>query len=327
MSFFDLPHIFVVFQPGCGGNFVAGLCHKLINSQLDSIAVSSTGSSHTLADKKTQGTDFLSFTTMTHQHARFSSDVERISYYVENIKTAYSHVIEPMVAWTHDFTNIPIYRKYFKNSRILVITNFSDSERLTAMIMHSHKTFLDKHAIIPAEQHQWDNSIDNWATHAGMILVKLLATEPDRTIPRRQARMILADRFNPAYKDLLTFATIKIFVKHFQSPGLIDDTLEEKLGTYNNVLYPSNDQDLRYKVGPAIETFIDDESVVLPYSYLANNDIALLICTMAAILNRELTFEESSFITESFTKYRLAQDQALLADPAKYFNDLKLTLN
>lgn len=327
MSFFDLPHVFVVFQPGCGGNFIAGLCYKLINSQLDSIAVSASGSSHTQADKKAQGTDFLSFTTLTHQHAGFSSDAERISYYVENIKSSYSHVTEPAVAWTHDFTNIPIYRKYFKNARILVITNFSSSERLAAMIMHCHKTFLDKNAIIPTEQHQWNSSIDNWATPAGMILVKLLATEPDRTVPRKQARMILADRFNPAYKDLLTFATIKIFVKHFQSPGLIDSSCTEKVGTYNNVLYPSDDTDLRYKIGPEIETFIDAESAVLPYSYLANNDVNLLICKLSAILRRELTSEESIFITESFTKYRLAQDRSLLSDPAKYFNDLKLTLN
>lgn len=326
MRFFDLPHIFVVFQPGSGGNFVAGLFHKLINSQLDSIAVSATGSSHTLVDKKVQGIDFLSFTTTTKQHLLFSSETERISYYIENIKTSYSHITEPMVTWTHDFTNIPIYRKYFKNARILVITNFSHSERLASMIMHCHKTFLDKNTIIPIVQHQWDNGLANWAEAVEITLAKSLVIGPDNNITREKIRTIIADRFNPAYKDILTFATIRIFARYFHSPGLIDSRHAEKIGTYDNVLYSTNDPVSRYTIGPKIKKFIDAESVVLPYSYLANNDCAVLITALTKILDRVLTVDESDFVSGAFIKYRSAQNQSLLADPLEYFNNLNLSL-
>jgi hypothetical protein len=318
MNFFDLPHVFVVFPPGCGGNFITGLFHKLINQQLVTVSVSSTGSSHTLVNKKELGTDFLSFTTMPVQHALFTSDAERISYYIENIKKSYADSTEPDVVWTHDFTNIPIYRKYFKNSKILVITAFSDRERLTAIIMHILKTLLDKDAAVPLVKAEWEHTIEQWIIHCRPILEKL--------VPGHQVDNILADRFNPAYKELLTFATIKLFLLYFQSPGLIDAALGERVGVFNNVLYKSSDPIIPYYVGPKIEKFIDSTCEILPYSYLTNNDVEKLTSVAASILNRELTLEESSFIATEFTKYRLAQDQVLLADPVQYFKDLELKL-
>ena len=52
--FFKLPHIFVVFAPGAGGNFLVGLINKLLNKNLsDPIKIAQTGSSHTVIDLAT----------------------------------------------------------------------------------------------------------------------------------------------------------------------------------------------------------------------------------------------------------------------------------
>jgi hypothetical protein len=318
-AFFEIPHIFVVFPAGCGGNFITGLLHKLVNRQLNPVVISPIGSSHTLVNKKELGTDFLSFTTKSQQHSLFNSDDERISYYIENIKKNYIDITVPEVVWTHDFTNIPVYRKYFKNARILVITAFSDKERLTSIIMHIIKTVLDKDARIPLRKDEWENTIIQWTIHCRPILEKL--------VPGNQVDIILADRFNLAYKELLTFATAKLFSLYFQCPGLVDSTLGERVGVFDNVLYQSVDPRIPYRVGPKVEEFIDSVCEILPYNYLANNEVNLLIEKMSLILSRELTSEERIFIAAEFTKYRSAQDQKLLVDPVQYFNDLELKLN
>ena len=318
MNFFDLPHAFVVFHPGCGGNFIAGIFHKLINHQLNSIAVANTGSSHTLVDKKAQGTDFLAFTTTSAQQSSFSSESDRISYYIENIKRSYSEVTVPMVAWTHDFTNIPVYKEHFKNSKTLVITANSDRERLTAIIMHVTKVILDPNAVIPLVQSEWEKMMAVWQTYCKVAL--------EQTMPSNQADAILADRFNPKYKNLLTLVSIKLFLLYFDAPGLLDPTSDQKVGVFNNVLYASKDPMQNHRVGPLVDTFIDSSCEILPYSYLANNDVEMLTCAIKSVMNRELTLEESSFIATEFTKYRAAQDQVLLADPVQYFKDLELKL-
>lgn len=318
MSFFDLPHVFVVFQPGSGGNFVTGLCHKLLNNQLDAIEVASTGSSHTLVGKKSLGIDFLAFTTTSAQHASFASDSERISYYLEHIKEAYSDVTVPMAVWTHDFTNIPVYKKYFKNSKILVISVTSDKERLTAIIMHVLKVILDPKAVIPLEQREWEKLIGAWEIQCKSALEQMMTAD--------QADIILSDRFNPEHKDLLTFISIKLFLGYFNVYGLIDPMLEDKTGVFDNVLYAAEDPTLNYSLGPKIGTFIDDACITLPYSYLANNEHIKLIRVFTQILDRELTAEETAFVTDEFVKYRQAQNQLLLADPVVYFNTLRLKI-
>lgn len=318
MNFFDLPHVFVVFQPGSGGNFVTGLCHKLLNNQLNSIAIASTGSSHTLVGKKAQGIDFLAFTTISAQHASFASDSERISYYLNHIKENYSDVTTPMVVWTHDFTNIPIYKKYFKNSKTLVISVTSDKERLTAIIMHVLKVILDPNAIIPLVQCDWEKLIAAWQIQCKSALEQIMSSD--------QADIVLSDRFNPEYKDLLTFISIKLFLGYFNVYGLIDPGLEDKTGVFDNVLYAAEEPALNYRVGPKIATFVDDTCITLPYSYLANNEPEELTRVFKQVLDRELTAEETTFVTDEFFKYRQAQNQLLLADPVLYFNRLRLKI-
>lgn len=315
MNFFDLPHVFIVFHPGSGGNFISGLCRNLINNQLDPVRVTDTGSAHAQVDKKISGTDFLSFTTMTEEHAIFPSDAERINYYLENIKKNYSDVTEPMVTWTHDFTNISIYKKYFKNARILVITTFSKKEILTSMIMNILKTFLDKSASIPLTTSQWENAVLLWEKHCRPELSKF--------VDPAQVEIILSNRFNIDYRDLLLYASIRLFSGYYQMVDRAGDLDYQKRDVFNHVLYPSKQGNIPYIVGQHVETLIDNECITLPYRYLSDNDAVLLCQKLSELLRRNLTAAEYSFLYRELANYRSSQDMALLSDPESYIRGVR----
>jgi hypothetical protein len=78
-----------------------------------------------------------------------------------------------------------------------------------------------------------------------------------------------------------------------------------------------------YRIGKTLNSYIDSECVVLPYSYLLSNDINLLMSKITELFNGTPTEEEQDFIKKSFIKYRSAQNQTLLSDPLTYYNELK----
>ena len=63
MTVFDLEHIFIVFAPGAGGNFISGLLVNLITNKLSQLDISSTGSAHISMAKKAAKQDYISFGT------------------------------------------------------------------------------------------------------------------------------------------------------------------------------------------------------------------------------------------------------------------------
>ena len=313
-DFFELPHIFIVFNPGSGGNFLAGIFNRLLNSNLQDIHIAKDGSSHTHVSNKIIGTDFLSFGTLFEEHEQFQSEEDRESFYLTNIKKYYTDITHPEVVWTHDFTNIPLYRKHFKNAKIFVITNDSVHEQMISVIMNISKTLLGNDAAIPLSKDIWEFSLNRWCDACMPELCKLVSID--------RAKEILADRVNPDNKSILEYVTIRILFRYYRLWGGIDPSFTLP-SVFNNVLYPSKDSDIPYNVGPKLDSYIDDQCVVLPYRYLANADIHLLIKKITELFNRSLTNSEEDFIKTSFTKYRGAQNQTLLSDPVKYYTDLK----
>lgn len=308
-NIFDLPHIFIVFNPGSGGNFLAGIFNRLLNSNLQDINIAKDGSSHTLVSNKVNGTDFLSFGTLMEEHEPFKSEEERELFFLTNIKKHYTTVIDPQVIWTHDFTNIPLYRKNFKNAKIFVITNNSIQEQMTTVIMNISKTLLGNSAAIPLSADVWEKALERWRDGCMSELSKLVSAD--------RAKEILANRLNPDNKNILEYVSIRIFFRFYR----LWQDLEPSL--FNNILYPLKDSPIPYKVGSALNSYIDSNCIELPYSYLANNDAELLISKITELFNRSLIEEEQNFIKTSFNKYRRAQNQTLLLDPIKYYTELK----
>jgi hypothetical protein len=314
---FNLPHIFVVFNPGSSGNFIAGIINKLVSSNLDPVAISSTGSSHTVLNNKSAGTDFLSFGTMIEEHESFQTEEDRETFYLENIKKSYSNVSVPMVTWTHDFTNIPLIRKHFKNSRILVITNTTDRERLSSVFLNILKTLLDKNAAIPIPDRHWQTSLEKWLIVCRMELSKFYKQE--------QVDKILKDKFNKEYKDVLTFASIRALTRYYGMFGLIEHITYPEKQVFDYVLYPKKVINPPYDLGNRLDSYIDDQCITLPFNYLLNNDCDLLIKKLSALLGKTLKIEEQTYIKETFAKYFAAQNQQIMSDPVQYYRNLKDT--
>ena len=100
------PHIFVVFSPGAGGNFVSGLLNSIITREFETIEVAPNGSSHTVMYNKQPVGDSLSFGTHVEEHSVFTSEEEIESHYLNSIKSEYTNVLSPIVTWTHNYSNI-----------------------------------------------------------------------------------------------------------------------------------------------------------------------------------------------------------------------------
>jgi hypothetical protein len=96
------------------------------------------------------------------------------------------------------------------------------------------------------------------------------------------------------------------------------------------VLFRSQQVLLNYVAGPfklkienELDLYIDNDCVVLPYQYLADNDFNLLIEKVSAILTKDLEEDEINYIKSSFEKYRSAQNKAILSNPAEYYKKLR----
>lgn len=313
LSVFDQRHIFVVFNPGSGGNFLAGIINNILNSNLISLDISGTGSSHTVLRDKSTGTDYLSFGTLMEEHDYFESEEERESFYIEHIKKTYtSENSKPEVIWSHDFTNIPLYRKYFKNARILVINNTTHDEQLTALFMLAKKTLLDKNCLLPMSRSTWEIVMERWSIHCMKQL--LLFKNSDDAIK------MISDRFNDEYKDDLHYATIRMMLIFYGMLHLVEEVPKQK-SVYEHVIYPATKT-----TGKRLDYYVDDECTTLPYRYLATGDYELLVEKISAILERTLNNDELSYIKTSFDRYRLSQDQLLLSNPVTYYKNIRATV-
>jgi hypothetical protein len=81
-----------------------------------------------------------------------------------------------------------------------------------------------------------------------------------------------------------------------------------------------------YKIGLPYESYITNDCVQLPYSYLIENRDDLLIDAVESLVDN-LTETERIYIIAQFNKYRASQDQTMLTDPYTYYTNLEKTVN
>ena len=133
---------------------------------------------------------------------------------------------------------------------------------------------------------------------------------------------MVQDNLNEEYKDALTYGTIRMLLKFYGMLDQVED-VPARHCIFDYVFYIIRNSNPPFKLGARLDSFINDDCVTLPYSYLANNDCNLLSAKIATVLDKQLTSEDERFIKESFDNYRNAQHQLLLSDPVKYYTDLK----
>lgn len=316
-TIFELPHIFVVFTPGAGGNFVSGLLNRIITGEFEPIKVEPNGSSHTVIYNKQTAGDSLSFGTHVEEHSVFTSEEEIENHYINRIKSEYVNVVSPIVTWTHNYSNIRLYKKYFKNAKILVIHPMTIEDKLTCAFMHITKVLLDSKTKVPITQQAWERLTGK--------LEKFFKLELRRLVGVQRAEKIASDKNNIEHKDIVDYTVTKIMLRYFGILGTVDTVEYIEHTMFDTILYHSKspNPNIVYSVGEKLTVYIEDADSVLPYSYISTDNLNLLVEKLELVLGRTLEIFEVAYIRVEYTKYRAAQDRIILTEPVRFYKSLK----
>lgn len=301
MNIFDMHHVFVTFAPGAGGNFISGLLDKINSGSFSELYVSSSGSSHVVNNGKINGGDSISFGSSPEENVIFSNIADREKYYLDRILIEYSNP-RKVITWTHDFTNLPLYKKHFKNSRSLVISTFDTQEKFVSILMHVTKVILTDESDIPIPKDLWLRLKQRLKSHILMRLERVLEKPIDIDH--------IFDNRCKEYSDLIfylsTFALLK-YAGLYDVLKLINEPIEPAVSNPNF----------------NIRELVNSADVILPYRYLIENNVDLLQDTIAKLFCRQLSQQEIMFIHSTFQTYRSKQNIEILTDPLLYFNKRK----
>lgn len=320
-SVFELPHIFVVFRYGAGGNFIASLLDKIVRSDLTSVTVKSTGSAHSLPNSKHLGQDWLSFGTTSEEKIEFASESEREQFYLQKINEEYADVTSPRVIWTHDFTNIPVYKKYFKNARVISITQDSLKHRLTSICMHVTKIFLDPDASVPVKEPYKSIVFHRWRHEVVGLMTPVLGHALSVDIFNKRE----TDQYA---KDIMKYFSLRWLFEGFNIIEYAEETGNEgEICLYDYATYPnpnwSIDDRKMFVIGEHYSDYASLSDTTLSYSYLINNKPKLLLEAIEKLMQRPLTAKENSFVLQEYLFYRRSQNKDIMNDPIAYYKTAK----
>lgn len=336
LSIFDQPHIFIVYPAGAGGNFVSKVCTFIQNNQLTNIDFPKSGSSHVDVDRKMLGTDFLSFGTLPDNTYDTHHSEQRINNYLENIKLSYDS--KPYVAWTHDFSNIPLYKKYFPNSKIIVITQTTDEEKLTVLFMRLLKTHLSDDANKPMTADEEIRFMFIWKLMVKRSLIGL-------SVPDDIIAAIINDIRNPKYFDIVNYASMLIYLHYYGIASIVESGISE-IDITNKMFYPASTSvkfiNENYKksildikltfnkenwnvfpreVKNKVDDYFTEDIVILPYSVITHAQTEEFLLTINKVFNYSLDVSAQQYVKDIFNKYINSQNQLILSNPKQYYYD------
>lgn len=316
---FDLKNIFIVFGLGAGGNFIAGLLKKIIDSDLTELKIRESGSSHTISTNTP-----LNFGIISEEHIEFKSLEEREISYLKRIENECANIISPQIIWTHDFTNVPLYKKHFKNSKILMITHDSYFSRLSSIFMHVTKNFLDANANIPVREPYKRRVFDRWRND--------IKNEMSHYFSKKSIETIFYKReSNTNAKEIITYFSLQWIVKIFGIEQVLNGINNGDTCIYDFATYPNmsnNSPNKMFIVGENYYDYTYLSDATLSYSYLIENNLSLLLTAIEQLIERPLTEVEIKFVDREFTSYSNAQNKQILSDPiGYYFNAKKIAMS
>lgn len=311
---FMLPHYFIVFHPGTAGNFVTSTVQNLVNDSLATVEINTTGSAHTTALKKTTDTDYLTCGTFFYENNKFANFEEKVKFHKNRIEQL--SITESQINWTHDFTNIPLYKILFPNAKILVITQNSVREKLVSAILQVHKNFLDKTVISPLNSEMQRAQEQRWSKWSFLILTSVLGADSDEL-----ANEIITDRHNPKYRDLIEYITIYGKLRYYNLLQYINEGPYEK-DLANTVLLPVyNDPNKKYIIGEDY-SYYTTECNKIPYECIIKNDSTVFLNAIESFVGK-LNIDQEQFVRTTFCNYYNAQNKNVFADPKQYFLELR----
>jgi hypothetical protein len=318
MNFFNLPHLFVVFPAGGSGNFLSQLIKKLIDNDISPVMFSNSGNAHPASMKILPNNEIFACGIRYGVNNLFTLD-EKINFYKEKINALYSNETRPSVGWTHDYSNISLYKHLYPNCKILVITQWTDKEKLAILVQQELKNRLDPAGFVFVDDTLYKYL---WTIKITEILKNRFDFTDD------VISNIIANKNNPVYFPLVAYITIRM------SMGLYQYNIDTKLDLLNYCLQHRCDADKKfdpkaiyetwYCLGSHYEECITEDCVQMPYSVILNNDTASLISVLEKLFNKKIIEPEASYIDFVLTSYCNKQDSQLMIDPYSYLKKLEM---
>ena len=335
MSIYQCSHIFLVYQGGGGGNWVSRVISNIKEGQLEKISLSPSGSSHTKVDLKRRGEDHISFGTVPqsikvqhHSQIRYDQCLAKIS----------SMEVKELVVWSHDFSNIPLYRKYFVRSRVLAIIAQNLEAKLSHLFMRINKINFDIQSIRPYSSDQ-----DRAVALIFTLMIKQGLIDQGFTDHQSQ-EIIRSGNFN-----LLLYAALWSYLSYYGLLGYLESG-HEISDRFDRVLYPcqsSIDFVNRYincdiiqikldqnssinqswsrliEVGELNFSYLDHQVVKMDYNIFVNRSVDQFVEVIGSILDRKLTDKEEQYLIDQFQYYLDHQDNLILTNPRQYYQNIK----
>lgn len=302
-EFYQQPHVFVVFRPGSAGNLISTIVYNLINNSTTELKMSSSGDAHenNIVKRKRNNADHFSLGSgILDTDIKFLSVEEKLTYY-KHLIDLHPYESRPYVTWTHDFTNIDLYRVLFPNCKIIEITNDSVYETQVGLLFHVNKNIFD-----PASQSPLSD--------LDQIFVKII-----------KKNMILQS-FRRLYQG-----------KKYQE-GLPDLDLH-LLCSYNlNILDYFQKLDHKQKMSwlerKTLHLFVrppasdaDHKIQLIDILQGTEEGIANITDVFAKILNRDLHSSELDYVQSTLINYISSQNPLILQNPNEYIRGVEEKAN
>lgn len=316
-TFFELPHVFVVFPPGAGGNFISGILTRVLNNNLHDLELSSTGNAHANSTTKLNFSDVLSCGLM-YDIPKFNNANEKLQYYKSEIEKKHGNDTDIKVAWSHDFSNISLYKTIFPNCRILAVTQDSHKEKLAVLIQQELKNRLDPNGFVFLEE---DIYLRSWKSSLERFLINILGLGKDIT------KEIVNNFMDIKYRSLVTYVSIRVMLRSHECLHLVNNK-PEMINYLDNCYKPRIAENPEYVyregdyacliMGPSFKDCITDDCVVMPYEVIMNKDETEFLKAIVSVVG-ELNSEQVDFIRNNLYSYHKKQATGLMDDPKKYF--------
>lgn len=323
---FELPHLFVVFPPGAGGNFISGVLTKVISREFVNIALSSTGNAHANSTDKLEFSDVMSC-GLIYGIPKFKSFEEKAEYYKKEIEKKHGNDTDIKISWSHDFSNISLYKKLFPNCKILVVTQDTDKEKLAVLIQQELKNRLDPDGFVFLKNKDVDSGFAHWKEAFTYSLIFMLGKEYVNL-----AMKISNNYMDPKYKSLVTFVAISTMIRFYNQEHLTNPNKKMDFDYLNYCILPkfiecpelpfSINSYTAFTVGPSFKDCITDDCILLPYSTLMDKNLKEFTTALEKLLETKLDNEPFEFIKSNLDNYHKKQSPLLMDNPIKYYYNL-----
>lgn len=306
-NIYTQPHIFIVFRPGCAGNFISNVLESLTNNQLNDISLSANGHAHFNAtvERKKLGIDHLSMGAgLSGIDPEFFSNAEKIKYYRNKIDTT-DYENKPYVTWTHNYENILLYQFAFPNSKILTITSDTFNERILSLIMAVKKNCFSGDSQLPLVPK---------ARIKIKILKKKLISESFRKYYRDK-------KYVSGHDDLDLFLIIQ---GHLDAHKLNLNTNLDSIIPYEDDDSDKTLSDIKRKIQYSIGIGNTELATSkIKFADILGKDTKTISIALETLLGRVITDREFTYLETTLGQYIKGQDQLLLSNPIAYISMLK----